>query len=729
MQRLSSDLLPSITDHLSLHHKLTQLTHISRTFPPLTPSCFRHDALEVTQPLLERVKTTNTVPPHIGAVDTLLFECESRSQLDLFVGLVSASPSSSSSISTSPSLVLPFSQRVRCLFFSVFDYSDTLSSALITQLPVLLPFLSSLRLSTSEEPWGIPRHPFRALSSLPHLTSLSLVGFTLSEESLDQLSQLPVIQLDLHGSRMMRGYLPLPPPREPTGGKGRCTTLLMPRFLVYPANPPIIDQLMTCLLTRLCAASSSSSSTSLCVGLERLCVPEGAGAAQGAVERWLALCPSLVVLDIRDVGPVSDGEMESILRAMVNEAGLPTLRRLQHCSFPSLQCGLQTRWSHDVVSACVRVLTAYSSQLLTVDVGCEVDEEEAEELMAAVLQCGGLTSLHLAGWWWSSSVVVPGPPRLPSLISLSLDLAEQDEDASLKEAQLASILDHCPHLHSLVFRWCCSTPLDVLLWIDQRCPDLRLLLFERLIKLSSRIEDPARWAAATTATVAFPSLVSLTMTRHDTNLHPLPVVDLIALLRLAPRLHFLHLNLARIAPEQVIEFAALRALRGLRLGAANNSQTKQGERLRQRYWRKAGGDPEGVAAQYSRVQHSKTGLWCSPHLRPDWIGRAPINVVVDADGRLFRYDCLLRSAPCTEQEIEDDFWSWGVNACDVFVDSVDGVTGRQAFFAAFDPLSSWWSSIWWLYLLCDVIVESSSVREAAALMSATWQPAKRCKRQ
>jgi hypothetical protein len=106
---------------------------------------------------------------------------------------------------------------------------------------------------------------------------------------------------------------------------------------------------------------------------------------------------------------------------------------------------------------------------------------------------------------------------------------------------------------------------------------------------------------------------------------------------------------------------------------------KQGERL-SRYWRKAGGDPKGVVAQYSRVQHSKTSLWCSPHLRPDWMGSHPPTVGIE-----YVID-LLRSSPPTDQEIENDLWSWGENACDLFVESVDGVTGREAFFAALAPV-------------------------------------------
>jgi hypothetical protein len=257
----------------------------------------------------------------------------------------------------------------------------------------------------------------------------------------------------------------------------------------------------------------------------------------------------------------------------------------------------------------------------------------------------------------------------------SLSLLSPRTQKALVEGQLVSILDHCPHVQSLVLLFLYSTPLDVLLWIDQRCPALRHLRFHSLTKLSSRVKDRARWSAATTGAVAFAALVSLTITSSRSDVGHFGITYLIALLRLAPRLRFLHLDLAQLPPQQVAPFAALSALRGLRLGAQNHSRMKEGEHLK-RCWRQAGGDPKGVAAQYSRVQHSNTSLWWSPHHRPDWIGS---NIkFIDDDGPL-------RSTPPTDREIEDEFWSWGDDACGLFVESVDGLTGREAFFAAFAP--------------------------------------------
>jgi hypothetical protein len=718
MQQLPPTLLPLITDYLPLHHKLTHLTHISRSFPPLSPPCFRHDALEVTPRLLKRVKKTNTAPPHIGAVDTLLFECETRSQLDLFFGLLStpsfscssSSSSSSSSFSSCPPVVVFLSQSVRCLFFSdrssYEDDDDDLSTTLLTHLRVRLPLLSTLRLSTDNRSFRSPLRRYPPWSSLSHLSSLSLslVNFTLTAECLNQLCELPLVQLDLHQSRVW-----LSPSRRhevevtSTVGMGQCRTLLVPKLQAgFSASDRAGGRCSTTLLTRLCATSSSSSSSSSSSGsgLERLRLTEDEGFTEGTVERWLAVCPSLVVLDMRDVGSAitREGEMESIMRAMVSEAGLPTLRRFQHCSFPAMFHGHQLQWSHEVVSLAVRVLTAYTSQLLTIDLRCGVDESDRDELMGAVLRCGQLTSLTVGRWWSSCSVVLSDCPRLPHLISLTLGSPPRRQVASLDpprgatklmEPQLASILDHCPRLQSLVLGSLYSTPLDALLWIDQRCPDLRLLHFDSLSELSSRLVDPVRWASVTaTALLCFPSLVSLAMTRYDIDLSCSTVLDLIALLRLAPRLRFLHLDLDPLTPQRMTAFSALPTLRGLRLGAQNDSQMKKGERLEQgkrlrRCWRKAGGDSKGVAAQYSRVQHSKTSLWCSPHLRSDWIGSHTVLESVDDNG-------LLRSTPPTDQEIEDDFWSWGEDACGLFVESVDGMTGREAFFAAIAsaPLST-----------------------------------------
>jgi hypothetical protein len=123
-------------------------------------------------------------------------------------------------------------------------------------------------------------------------------------------------------------------------------------------------------------------------------------------------------------------------------------------------------------------------------------------------------------------------------------------------------------------------------------------------------------------------------------------------------------------------FAALPALRGLRLGKGNDSRMKEGKSLR-RCWRRAGSAKKGVAAQYNRVQHSNPSLWCSPDLHRGWIAiPTPVDEISVDDG-------LLRSAPLTDEEIEDEFWSWGEDVCHQFVERVDGMTGREAFFAAF----------------------------------------------
>lgn len=83
----------------------------------------------------------------------------------------------------------------------------------------------------------------------------------------------------------------------------------------------------------------------------------------------------------------------------------------------------------------------------------------------------------------------------------------------------------------------------------------------------------------------------------------------------------------------------------------------------------------GTSAQYSRARHSTTSLSCSPHYRPDWLR---VQTVVDG----FVDKRLLAAGPPRDQEVESAFWSWGEDACDLFVVSVDGQTGREAFFAA-----------------------------------------------
>jgi hypothetical protein len=111
------------------------------------------------------------------------------------------------------------------------------------------------------------------------------------------------------------------------------------------------------------------------------------------MEQWLALCPNLAVLDMLDMKAATVEEMEVVMRAMVNEAGLPVLRRLQHCGFPPLfpysRGVVRRRWSHDMVSARVRVLTAYSSCRRSI---CDVRWMRRRMAMSCWLRCCSVVS-------------------------------------------------------------------------------------------------------------------------------------------------------------------------------------------------------------------------------------------------------------------------------------------------------------------------------------------------
>ena len=691
MHRLPLTVFAPITEFLPLPHKLLHLSHISHTFPSLSPACFRRDALDVTQPLLDHVQKTSTVPCYVGAVDTLLFECKNQAHLDLFFRLLSAPSSTSSPPSSSPSPVSSLSHSVRCLFFiQVSPFLDDshpkrvdLTDTLITRLSVLLPLLCSLRMSTPEQQFDVPSPArFKSLSSFAHLSSLSLINFDLSEEEFDQLSRLPLIQLNLRQSRTAV-YLrqAFPPPVDPSlsGGGRRCTTLLMPILShVYQTyHQTVNEQWMINLPTRLCAAPSSSSSSSSddsapSAVVERLSLSSGIGKVMGLVVQILALCPSVVVLDMGDAGyGTGQEEVESMLRAMVNEQGLPVFPHLQHCRFPS--CNRREGWSPDLVVAYLRVLKAYNRQLLTIHLECGAEvEKDGDELVDAVLQCSQLTCLHLVDWRMSSSSIFLDPPRLLHLKSLTLEITSDVSNKRgapeplLLESKLVSILDHCPHLQSLSVKGRYLTPPDVLLWVAQRCPDLRVLHFGAL-NLRWAIQDSTRWDSVTAAAVGFPSLVSLTLSGLCHDKHKVPAIKLVALLRLSSHLRFLHLDTesgAALTPARAGAFAALTSLRGLHFTLVKQWELREDEKFL-RCWRPQTNE---VIKHYSRQLHSTTSLWCEPHLRPDWMDR-----VIDTR---MGHD-LLRCGVPSDAELEDDWPSTRR-----FVESVDGMTGREAFFAA-----------------------------------------------
>ena len=96
-------------------------------------------------------------------------------------------------------------------------------------------------------------------------------------------------------------------------------------------------------------------------------------------------------------------------------------------------------------------------------------------MTSALLSCSSLRKLHVSSEWLSGSTQPPAPhpPALPLLEALELDIVE-----GIDEATMVVLLDAAPGLEKLLLLNTCPLPYDALVWIGQRCPNLRAITAE-----------------------------------------------------------------------------------------------------------------------------------------------------------------------------------------------------------------------------------------------------------
>ena len=204
--------------------------------------------------------------------------------------------------------------------------------------------------------------------------------------------------------------------------------------------------------------------------LERLCLPTVASSN-------LCYIPQLRHLHTLQlhVSTVSRGQEVVDFYAALIASPLP-LRHLRLAHDAVLNEGTAVDWASRLFTSLPTFISVYAGRLLTLGLlqsrTSFIDSspaEVAEAMTAALLSCHGLRRLEVSDWWLSSDVPRSSSPAFPDLESLELYM---ESDAC--EDNLALLLDAAPHLQELHLR-AHRLPCDVLLWVGQRCHELRTL--------------------------------------------------------------------------------------------------------------------------------------------------------------------------------------------------------------------------------------------------------------
>ena len=664
---LPSSLFVVLTHYLRYADKLLHLTHVSGTFPPLTPLSFACDTLAWDPALITRL-TISPSPPLLSLLSLIpyaLFVDHPGLPLDRLYQLLNSSYPP-----------FPFS-ALRAVTFAPLWLKEGEMHPFHSPIPALrfCPHLSALHLHFH---WIPPRYIPVLLPPLLLLTSLRTLRLTaqLTASDLLFLLSLPLTCLDLHTSTLMLDSdteaLPTPPPSRlpplPT-----LHTFLFPTMLDdRRTSPSAVWQ--RALLSSLSTPQVASDA------LLRLSVQDIAPRLLSCI----SLFHRLHILQLSVARGVGSAELVNLYSALMAYP-LPLRHlRLQHETrrHRYLQLSGQTTTRATFIpafSVLPTFIAAYAGQLLSLDLIDFYDPHVIFEplsasvtkpMTAALLSCHSLRKLHVASWWLSSAVPTPSSPALPQLESLHLDVV-----SGMEEATLAVLLDACPQLQELTLR---TVPLshDVLLWVGDRCHELRTLTMTRMPP--DHIDRPCpmdahRWDLLPPSP-ALPKLSTLRLYNSSSpftedNTRALRFTRIASyLVHSAPSLRFVYfsdLSCLEGRRQLLAMLGGLTELQGLWLAGAEWMWMKQ-EPFK-RYW--MGSESRGQSQVLVGARSEGSSVWGDDALPTP---RFPYQDELDS---------RVRGGARREEEV------WAQWDGPEFREVVDGVTGSRAFFNAIAPIS------------------------------------------
>ena len=680
---LPSSLFSLTTQFLPLPDKLLHLTHVCRTFPPLTPLSFAFDTLAWTLSLRTQLASSpsSPLPSLLSLVPSLLFVDPPSDSLD-GPSNVPADPS--------PPFPPPSFSALRAVTIApawprLTQPKRQLNSAVAGFR--LCPHLTALHLSI---PYFVPTDLSPFVSSIPLLPSLHTLRLRahFAADDFLLLLSLPLTSLDVHASTITI-FSPPPSPFPPVHP---FHSLLLPSLSDNRSSSPRMSTLW--LRSLLDALTSPQPGTE--VRLERLLMET----ADRSCLPYISLFPHLHTLQLN----VPQGEEESrwgtyecsreifdFYTSLISSPRPLRHLRLQHDVMGHVEEG---RWWTGVFNALPAFISAYSEQLLTLDLvlgckswGTDVDTVveqgpagTAKALTEALLSCRSLRRLQMTDHWISASCLAPSSPALPLLKSLHIDMVDR-----MDEATLAVFLDAAPHLQELTIH---SSPLphEVLLIVGQRCHELRTLVMTQRRSNHSihhpRLQNPKRWLPLPPGT-ALPKLTTLicnTRPLTGDSLARIPYFTRVVayLVHSTPSLRCLllpHHDWLEQHPDVASLLGGLTELRAMRLG---QSEWVQEGRLA-RYWIQS--KSKGPRVQ-REAPGERVGVWGQEALpRPRW----PWNTEPKLEPHRLMTGGALPEAELWAEWEEDAGWCDSTVRIPRFKEEVDGLTGSRAFFAAIAP--------------------------------------------
>ena len=602
-------LLTIIAPYLFPRHKLCALSRLCHRFPPLSPACFRHDRLDISDrpavvlPYLSQGPPVLTLLSHIRHLHCMykVGHIERTAVNRHFFHLLHPTflPSSP------PLCAFPC---LRSLAVTVPYDNPSFVQHLFASSPSWFPHLSTLDLGCESTEMGdlLPLD-VRVLSRhLPSLTSLTLRSCAMGGRSFMTLCSMPLVKLDCtdqcdvyaddeaeqdeHAGQLLRGV------SGEAGIASSLRVLLLPNLLQVDDEPYSQFKLVDRLLTVYARAEPKENEEMAVVevGDESVRLPNGLITLQ-LFDEHIPAATLHIIAQIRTLTwlDLSDCHVRS-LAPLVDEHDAPCLPVLKHFDAP---LAIATEWEdapgeHDMegVEAERRgnerdyagILCLYAPQLHLLQLNLPMDRsllDSGVAMLRAAFSASDLRELSLGVWYaeedngtgrdgtWIDwcAYALPYHQPLPVLHHVG-DLVLYG--LPLNDDELSCLLQLLPNVQDCRLADMPYLSLGVLPICGRACSKLRKLelIAERDNLFLTQPLTGSAWTTDEQTAVLFPSLLIFAVAGRYTDLqydkaHLQPLARLLA--HSAPNLRYLYLDIDCPLPL-LVPFFALSFLRAFR---------------------------------------------------------------------------------------------------------------------------------------------------------------------
>ena len=587
-------LLTLITPYLFPRHKLTELSRLCRSFPPLSPACFRHDQLDLSQraavilPHLNQSRFTRALLSqirHVRCVYSKVSDAELPTIDHHLLALFHPSPSPRAAP------FLPVFPSLRSFAITVSSHDESFMQRLFASSSYF-PYLSKLDVSCESNDDVLPSLDVQPLCGLPSLTSLTLRCCSISRRGFASLCALPLSKLDCTDQCDLVADEGDEDTEYAVNGESDGSVLSTSlRVLLFPGMKYHFDFVDRLLRAYISVQPKHDEVTEKGDDGDVAALPRGLLAVQvfnedipTATMRLICAIKSLTWLDMSDCYVYS-------LEPMVDEKGKPRLAALKHFDAPLYSADPDGQDADDqrrreeaaetVWKQYLETLSAYAPQLHLLQLNLQLNESAARVVVAmltAALCSINLREFSLGVWsgpeqhdaadgtwlghYFLSLPHVGNQPVLQHVGDLVLyGLPIGDEALSCLLQLLPNVQDCRLADHDYV-------SLNVLPSIARSCPKLRKL--EMIAEAHNRfLQLPLTdsvWTANDEHAVVFPSLLTFVVAgRHESlsydKAHLQPLARFLS--HSARNLRYLYLDI-NCPLHLLAPFSALPSLRAFR---------------------------------------------------------------------------------------------------------------------------------------------------------------------